>query len=118
MYEVFNLRKNVMLWVKCQVKRKKRPASSDLTSADGGANSGPNPKCSGSVYDSTLQKMHEVHVIMAELEKRKEKYSKEQIRCWENMIQIKQHESYEIPPNKPCFKTKARGLHISWKKKW
>ena len=53
MYEVFNVRKNVMLWVKCQVKRKKRPASSDLTSADGGANSGPNPKRSGYVYHST-----------------------------------------------------------------
>ena len=26
------------------------------------------------------------------------------------MIQIKQHESYEIPPNKPFFKTKARGI--------
>lgn len=109
MYEVFNVRKNFMLWVKCQVKRKKRPA--DLTSADGGANSGPNPKRSGSVYDSTLQKMHEADIIAAELvEKHKEKYSKEQIRCWANMIQIKQHESYKIPPNKPFFKTKARGI--------
>ena len=57
------------------------------------------------------QKMHEVGVIAAELvEKHKEKYSKEQIRCWAYMIQIKQHESYEIPPNKPLFKTKARGI--------
>ena len=26
------------------------------------------------------------------------------------MIQIKQHESYEIPPNKPFFTTRAKGV--------
>ena len=43
-------------------------------------------------------------------------------RCMRFQVGIK-HESYEIPPNKPLFKTKARGhhsfhyLHISWQKK-
>ena len=111
MYEVFEARKNFMLWIKCRVKSKKRPASSVSTSAGDGAIGGPNPKRSGSVYDSTLRKMHEVDVIMAKLEeKHKKSYSKEQIRCWANMIQIKQHESYEIPPNKPFFTTRAKGV--------
>lgn len=108
MYEIFKARKNFMLWIKCQVKSKKRPVS---TSAGSGAIGGPNPKRSGSVYDSSLRKMHEVDIIMAELEeKHKKGYSKEQIRCWANMIQIKQHESYEIPPNKPFFTTRAKGI--------
>ena len=47
MYEVFKTRKNFMLWVKCQVKPKKRPTSSDSTSAGGGASSDPNPKRPG-----------------------------------------------------------------------
>lgn len=108
MYEIFKARKNFMLWIKCQVKSKKRPVS---TSAGSGAIGGPNPKRSGSVYDSSLRKMHEVDIIMAELEeKHKMGYSKEQIRCWANMIQIKQHESYEIPPNKPFFTTRDKGI--------
>ena len=40
MYEVFKTRKNFMLWIKCQVKLKKRPTSLDSTSAGGGAFSG------------------------------------------------------------------------------
>jgi hypothetical protein len=69
------------LWIKCQVKSKKRPVTA---TAGGGATGGPKPKRFGSVYDSSLQKMHKVDVIMAKLEeKHKNRYSKEQIRCWE-----------------------------------
>ena len=98
----FKRKKQILLWIKCLTKPKKRPRPE---SADGC----PRPKRSGSMYESTLQKMHEVDVIARELETKHEgNYTKEQIRCWANMIQMKQHESYDNPPNKPFFKTRAK----------
>ena len=49
-------------------------------------------------------------MIVGELEsKHKGTYTTEQIRCWANMIQIKRHDSYDNPPDKPFFKSKSKG---------
>ena len=102
MYAEFEKRKHILLWIKC-LMRQKRSATSDSDLA-------PPAKRSGSVYVSTIQKMHEVDIIVEELKKKHEgTYTPEQIRCWANMLQIKQHESYDSPPNKPFFKSKSKG---------
>lgn len=101
MYTEFKKKKCILLWIKCLAKSRKRSSESPDTC--------PNWKRSGSIYDSTIQKIHEVDVIVKQLKSKHEgKYTAEQIRCWANMIQIKQHESYEVAPNKPFFKTKTK----------
>lgn len=80
---------SLILWLKClQQRANKRPGDSETA---------PPPK--RSMYESTVQKIHEVDVIVGKLKTKHEgKYTPEQIRCWANMIQIKQHDSYESPP--------------------
>lgn len=64
MYKEFQKKKNILLWIKCVV-RQKRPASSDFDPA-------PLAERSGSVYDATVKKMHEVDVIVGELKSKHE----------------------------------------------
>lgn len=48
--------------------------------------------------------MSDVEVIVDELKgKHAEKYSPEQLQAWAHMIQMKRHESYKLPPDKPIF---------------
>ena len=96
MYAEFKHKKCILFWMKCQAKSRKR-ASSNTTDC-------PTAKRSGSMYDATLKKMHEVDVIAEEPKKKHEgSYTEEQLRCWANMIQLKRHDSYDTPPSKPFF---------------
>ena len=48
---------------------------------------------------------------MDELEERhgtSKKYSPEQFRAWAHMLQLKKHDSYDMPPNKPFFKSRKQ----------
>uniref|UniRef100_A0A1X7UNK9 SHOCT domain-containing protein n=1 Tax=Amphimedon queenslandica TaxID=400682 RepID=A0A1X7UNK9_AMPQE len=50
--------------------------------------------------------MSEVQTIVDELEKKHaSSYTPEQLRVWGHMIQLKKHDSFEVPPSKPFFKT-------------
>lgn len=49
--------------------------------------------------------MNELEEIVEDLSKRHEKlFTVEQIRAWAHLLQMKKHDSYEHPPNKPFFK--------------
>ena len=88
LYDEFARRKCLLFWIKCLAKAKETTFES--------TSSCPPSKRSGSIYDSTLQKVYEVDVIVDDLEEKHDgKYTREQIRCWANMIQIKQHDTYE-----------------------
>ena len=103
MYAEDYKKKYFLLWMRCLKTRKRRLSDSTTPNHS-------KPKRSGSVYESTVQKMHEVDVIAEVLgDKHKGTYSPEQIRCWANMIQIKNHTSYDTPPKKPFFTTRAKG---------
>jgi len=54
----------------------------------------------------TAKKVHLEKIICDELEERhsnSKKFSLEQLRAWAHIIQMKKHESYEAPPDKPFF---------------
>lgn len=56
--------------------------------------------------------MTEVEDIVNDLQKRRAcKFSPEQFRAWVHMIQLKKHESYDIPPSKPFF-GRGKGKHL------
>ena len=99
----FTRKKCVLLWMKCKNKKRFNSDYSDC----------PPPKRSG-MYEKMVDKMHEVDLIVQELRKKqKEKYSPEQLRCWANLIQLNQHDSYETPPNKPFFKARGNSTNPS-----
>lgn len=58
-------------------------------------------------YQGHLSKMSKVEEIVEDLERRHGEnnvYTTEQIRVWAHMIQLKQHNSYNEPPDKPFFR--------------
>ena len=105
MYAEFKHKKCTLFLMKCQAKSKKR-ARSNTTDC-------PTAKRSGSMYDATLKKMHEVDVIGEELKKKHEgSYTEEYLRCWATMIQLKLHDSYDTPPSKPFLKREVRTVLV------
>lgn len=96
MYSVHRNRRSVHLWVKPQQCLSKRPRSDDTEIRAAKRSSS---------YDSHLQKMDDLEEILDKLKsKHKEsKYTPEQLHCWANLIQMKKHDSYAAPPNKPFF---------------
>ena len=58
--------------------------------------------------------MSEVQEVVYEVEKKHEDSyipGPEQLKAWGQMIQLKKHNSYEVPNSKPFFKTKLLPLH-------
>ena len=97
MYELYSKRKQIVLWLK--VAKTKRPLKVDDTSSK--------KQCRTTNHGSHLEKISEVQAIFEDLEKRhgnSKQYSPEQLRAWAHMIQLKKHESYEAPPDKPFLK--------------
>ena len=92
--------KNITLWVKCCWQHQRKHAlSPSHTSND------TLPKSKRSNYDTHLQRMSEVELIVDKLKKtHKDGYSAEQLRAWAHMIEMKRHESYDVPPDKPFFR--------------
>lgn len=55
--------------------------------------------------------MSEVDVISEKLQAQHDgKYTQEQLRAWAHMLQMKKHQSYDMPPNKPFFRNKKTVL--------
>lgn len=99
MYSSHEGKKEILLW--CYIDQgQKRRAQSPGNEAETRKHSR---------YDKHLDKMTEVEEIE---EKLKEKhpdgpYSEEQLRSWAHLIQMKKHSSYDVPPNKPFWKTRS-----------
>ena len=124
MYDEYQGRKEIIMWMKiCKrfhsksatdVESRKRQSSVD--NAEGSSSkrlkSGEGEqRRTGSKYQGHLSKMNEVEEIIQDLENRhgeSKVYSTEQIRVWAHMIQMKQHTSYDDPPNKPFFRHSKR----------
>ena len=89
----------LLLWLKCYSRKRSNACDSVL----------PPTKRAASVYDKVMDKMLEVDEILTKLKEHHQhgKYTKEQLRCWAHMLQLKQHDSFDSPPCKPFFKTRA-----------
>ena len=63
-------------------------------------------------YDHHREKLEELEEIFEKLQdegSNKEKYTSEQLRAWAHLLQMKKHESYEKPPDKPFFRNTRQG---------
>ncbi len=116
MYEEYHGRGEVVLWLKVDITKaassksqhpgRKRKRSLDFDSDEENPKPTPKKKTSGK-YQSHLNKLSEVEVIVEELEERHRSsslYSDEQLRIWAHLLQMKKHSSYEGPPDKPFFR--------------
>ena len=88
--------KQIKLWVK-RLQGKRRSHSPLKPAA-------PSAKVRKTNYDSHLNKMSEVELILEDLkEKHKTKCNPEQLHARAHMIHMKKHDSYKYPPDKPFF---------------
>jgi hypothetical protein len=100
----------LVLWLKEEVKKapsiSKHPVPSEPCID---LDDGPTPsKKNQSKYSGQMQRMDELEEIVEQLSRKHEKnFTPEQIRAWGHMIQMRKHESYENPPDKPFFRSKA-----------
>ena len=103
MYTEYDGRKSVNLWIKVQVKEKKRSHSSSTDDA-------PPSKRSGR-FDAQMKRMDDIQEIIEKLKEKhsNDKYTPEQLHCWANLIQMKKHSSYESPPEYRYFNSKVSG---------
>ena len=103
MYTEYFGRKSVNLWLKTQVKEKKRFRSDTTDDA-------PLSKRSGR-FDAQMKRMDDVQEIVEKLKEKhsNDKYTPEQLHCWANLIQMKKHSSYENPPEYRYFTSKVSG---------
>ena len=98
MYSEHRTRRGINLWVKLQgTTQAKRPRSQSGDAVD----NGPAPKRS----DSTLQRTTDLEEILDQLKSKHQgsHYTPEQLHCWANLIQMKKHDSFDAPPDKPFF---------------
>ena len=104
MYTVYKGKREILVWLKVK-KSKKRSKSPCMVSDEQSASKKTR-------YDSHLQRMTEVEDIVNDLQKKHAcKFSPEQFRAWAHMIQLKKHESYNVPPSKPFF-GQDKGKHL------
>ena len=98
-------RVRVNLWIKVQVKEKKRSHSSTTDDA-------PPSKRSGR-FDAQMKRMDDVQETIDKLKSRRStamiSIPPEQLHCWANLIQMKKHSSYESPPEYRYFSSKVSG---------
>ena len=106
MYEDYRIRKKLLhvnMWAKSVPKRKR--SQQEATSSSEKQADVPQSKKGN--YQSHLSKLSEVEIIIERLEEHHEgsdEFSVEQFRVWAHMIQMKKHDSYDYPPNKPFFR--------------
>ena len=85
-----------------QVISKKRPRSP-------GAGDSPTNSKSKSKSDVIAHKLMEVEAIADKLtEKHEGKFSAEQINVWAHLINMKKHQSFDDPPDKPFFRGSSK----------
>ena len=104
MYEVYKKRKQIILWLKLakhpiediEQKTAKKPRLEEKSGVRSKSN-----------HEAHLEKMSQVEIILDKLESIHDagQYTPEQMRAWAHLLQMKKHDSYESPPNKPFFKT-------------
>lgn len=59
-------------------------------------------------YDKHIDRMADVELIEDKLwEKHAENFTKQQLHSWAHLIQMKKHQSYDEPPDKPFFSLKS-----------
>ena len=105
MYSTYKGKKQIILWVKVLKRKRVRPSTGDTASKKQCQSS----ECAGSNYQSHLQSLSEVEVIVEKLTKMHEgSYSSEQLRAWAHMIHLHKHASYDEPPSKPFFKSSKK----------
>ena len=114
MYDAYNGKKSpIILWVKiAAVLPRARKCLTEISDNAGSSSkkqktqktSEKPPRCTN--YQNHLIQMSEVDLIASDLAKKhgEGRYSPEQFRAWANMLQLKKHTSYEVPPNKPYFR--------------
>jgi hypothetical protein len=85
--------KQIRLWIKRHRPQKRTHSPSPI----------PSSKARRSGYDTHLEKMSEVEIIFEKLQETHDNFSPEQLRAWAHMLQMKKHDSYELPPDKPFF---------------
>lgn len=106
MYTAHEGKKEILLWCYLLEQGQKRRAKSPDDDSD-------NRKRSR--YDKHIDKMTEVEEIEESLREKHADglYSEEQLRSWAHLIQMKKHSSYDVPPNKPFWKTSKRKVPSS-----
>ena len=113
MYGHFSGKSEVLLWcyspqkaavsATSNIRGEKRPRSEEQRNPSPDQHSAKAPRTTK--YELHQKTMDELEIIYEELQdKHKELYTAEQLRAWAHLIQMKKHESYEEPPNKPFFK--------------
>ncbi len=107
MYTIHGRKKEILLWCLTADQGQKKRAQSP--SSDGA------PAQKRSRYDTHVGKMTEVEEIEASLRQKHAggPYSEEQLRSWAHLIQMQKHSSYDVPPNKPFWKTRSQKLSNS-----
>lgn len=99
MYGAHRDKKEILLWSRYSDVPRKRAHSPD-----------PDENEKRARYDKYLDKMTDVEMIEEELVEKhlNGEYSKEQLRSWAHLIQMKKHTSYNTPPNKRFWKSARR----------
>ena len=105
MYATHAAKKRIMIWFFTQKKKRSRSPVSDCETSTN--------KRSCTKGEERSSKLAQVEEIVSELEqKHSGKYSREQLNVWAHMLQLKKHDSREVPPDKPFFRgSKLR--HVS-----
>ena len=100
MYVIHQGKKEILLWCYAADQGQKRSQSSD------------EPEAKRTRYDKQTDKMSEVQEIEEKLRQKYPNgpYSEEQLRSWAHLIQMCKHSSYDVPPNKPFWKTRSKQI--------
>ena len=107
MYSAHDGRKQIILWVKISKKKVTPPPPKRQRTTLVSESSNKASNAAGSSrFSAQQQKMTELEAIVNELSERHgNTYTVEHTRAWAHMLQMKKHDSYEEPPQKPFFKT-------------
>ena len=109
MYVAFKGKSDILLW--CWHSSKNESTTSVVIdevsgTASRSSESGPNK---ASKKDSIAKKITKVEEIVHTLQNiHGERYSVEQLNSWAHMIELKKHESYDMPPDLPYFRKRRR----------
>ena len=121
MYRTHKGRKKIVLWIKiemkkvaCASKKCQVPAAACATGDDNDCASKRPTLATNSKYNMQVQKMNELEEIVEELSKQHgDEFTVEQIWAWAHLLQMKKHDSYDSPPQKPFFKRNSASKFIA-----
>ena len=104
MYVAFKGKHDILLWCWYSDPKNESVIEHEATSS----------KPSGSKNskkESISRKITNVEEIVSTLRNiHNEKYSVEQLNAWAHMLELKKHDSYDMPPNLPYFKKRQKAL--------